>query len=92
MHENIIIGLPVSDGWALDKSGLPVNPFELTPDEIASWTPRVQAIGKLHDAHFATFNAMEATRTKRQRARLLKGLGVLWRAAAYIREESNNHA
>lgn len=62
------------------------NPLRFTEQEICTWSAHTQAISKLANAHFATFNDMEAARTKRQRTRLLKALGKIWRAALYLRQ------
>ncbi len=62
-----------------------MNALELSQAEISEWSALTQAICKLQDAHFAVFNAMEATRSKRLRARLNKALGKIYRAGRYLR-------
>jgi hypothetical protein len=62
-----------------------MNALELTQLEISEWSPLTQAIGRLQDAHFAVFNAMEASRGKRVRARHAKALGTIYRAAQYLK-------
>ncbi len=61
------------------------NPLEFTQAEICTWNPRIQALSKLADAHFATFNAMEAAKGRRERDRLFKALATIWHAAEYLR-------
>lgn len=65
-----------------------MNPLTLTDAEINAWTPRTQAIGRLADAHFDTFNEMERARTKRERSARFKALTTLWHAAEHLRQET----
>jgi len=63
--------------------------IELSQAEIAIWSPATQAVAILMDAHFAVFNAMEATPRKIARKRMLKALGTIQRAAGQIQTEVN---
>ncbi len=62
-----------------------MNPFSLSDEEISVWTTNTQALAKLADAHFDTFNRMERAKGKRERNKLQKALGTLWRAAEHVR-------
>jgi hypothetical protein len=62
-----------------------MNALELSQQEVQNWEPKTQALAKLLDAHFDVFNAMEAAKGKRQRTRLRKALGTIYRAAVYLR-------
>jgi hypothetical protein len=64
-----------------------MNALELTAAEVNEWTPAVQAIGKLADAHFKLFNEMERSNKRAYRRRALRALGTLQRAAEYVRTQ-----
>ncbi len=61
------------------------NPFHFSEEELQEDLPVTRALTLLSDSHFRVFNEMEGEVSNAKRDKLFCALGILWRAAAYLR-------